>query len=259
MLETFIIMWRESVEAFLIVAIAIAYLQTTGRRNLLKSVYAGIAAAVAVSAYAAYALQEFAQSEFTEGVLSLVAGAFVLSLTIYVARNAANIKGDIEKNIDRGAAKTGVAAYIGVFLFTVLMIAREGAEAALLIAIIAEDYTVGAVFAGCALGLLATAAIAFAWLRYSHKINLKRFMQATSIFLGLFATHLMIYGFHELTETQSIPLIDNQWWHMVTETMDGGETGDVILMSAFVGLPLIWMIAGTLQDRKIAAATRAAK
>ena len=52
MLEAFVITLREGLEAFLIVALSLAYLRKTGRRELVKAVYAGIVAAHPVRAVA---------------------------------------------------------------------------------------------------------------------------------------------------------------------------------------------------------------
>ena len=47
-------------------------------------------------------------------------------------RTARRIKGDIEGHLQSSTLKTGTAAFLGVFGFTLLMITREGMETALL-------------------------------------------------------------------------------------------------------------------------------
>ena len=49
MLQAFVITLREGLEAFLIVAISLAYLKKTGRRALIPAVHWGIAVSVALS------------------------------------------------------------------------------------------------------------------------------------------------------------------------------------------------------------------
>ena len=49
MLQAFVITLREGLEAFLIIAISLAYLKKTGRRSLIPAVHWGIAGSVALS------------------------------------------------------------------------------------------------------------------------------------------------------------------------------------------------------------------
>ena len=54
MVQAFVITLREGLEAFLIVAISLAYLRKSGRRELIPAVRWGIALAVAISIGAAF-------------------------------------------------------------------------------------------------------------------------------------------------------------------------------------------------------------
>ena len=58
MLQSFVITLREGLEAFLIVAISLAYLKRTGRRHLASAVRWGIAISVAVSIAAGVLLSQ---------------------------------------------------------------------------------------------------------------------------------------------------------------------------------------------------------
>ena len=69
----------------------------------------------------------------------------------------------------RRAARPGVAAFTGVFLFTLLMISREGMETALLLMQLHETTNL---VLGAAVGSLAAAGVAWLWSRYGHRINL---------------------------------------------------------------------------------------
>ena len=52
--QSFVVTLREGLEAFLIVAISIAYLKKSGRQELVSAVHWGIALAVAISIGAAF-------------------------------------------------------------------------------------------------------------------------------------------------------------------------------------------------------------
>ncbi len=81
MLQAFVITLREGLEAFLIVAISLAYLRKSGRGDLAKAVHWGIVAAVVASAAGGYLLYNAANQEWIEGPLAFVAAVSVASLT----------------------------------------------------------------------------------------------------------------------------------------------------------------------------------
>ena len=132
MLETLMITFREGLEAFLIVAITLAYLTKTGRADLKKPVYAGIAVALLVSATTGWHIAEIADTPLMEGWLAIVAGVLVASLTYYMMTSAHKIKDHIGNAVDKHASKAGKGAMLGMFIFTVVMIAREGMELSLI-------------------------------------------------------------------------------------------------------------------------------
>ena len=132
MLQAFVITFREGLEAFLIVAISLAYLRKSGRRELVPAVRWGIAFSVLISIGAAFLFQRAANHSLWEGVLAIVAAISVASLTVHMWRSARRIKHDIEGHLHSSTLKTGTTAFVGVFLFTMLMITREGMETALL-------------------------------------------------------------------------------------------------------------------------------
>ena len=85
-----------------------------------------------ISIGAAYLFQRAANQALWEGVLGIAAAVSVASLTVHMWRTARRIKRDIEGHLHSSTMKTGRAAFLGVFVFTLLMITREGMETALL-------------------------------------------------------------------------------------------------------------------------------
>jgi high-affinity iron transporter len=59
-------------------------------------------------------------------------------------------------------------------------------------------------------------ALALLWGRYGQHVNLGRLLRVTAVFLAVFLLQLLVFGFHELTESGLLP-IDNGYWHLVTE------------------------------------------
>ncbi|HVL68861.1 MAG TPA: FTR1 family protein [Vicinamibacterales bacterium] len=239
MLQAFVITLREGLEAFLIVAISLAYLKKTGRHALLPAVHWGIAVSVLVSIAAGIALARASNQALWEGVLAIVAAALVLSLTIHMWRAGKRMKKEIETRLEASSSKVGFGAFAGVFGFIVLMITREGMETALLMNALIFQVKSTQIISGAAAGTLVAAAIAWLWSRYGHRVNLSRFFQVTAIFLFVFVFQLLIYGFHELTEANVLPL--DEWWHDATEPYGPDGIYGQYLTYLMVLLPLGWL------------------
>lgn len=213
MLQAFIIILREGFESFLIVAIILAYLRKTNQRGLVPSVYWGIFVSVIVSAGLGFFLYSHsAQQPLLEGWLGIASALLVTLFVIHMWRTAPRLKQDMESTLQKTTSeKTKLTALWGVWLFTVLMISREGMETALLLIQIHEPQIV----MGITAGLLAAIAMALLWIRLGHLINLKIFFQVTAIFLLLFVVQILIYSFHEFTEAGIFP--NSGALHIATE------------------------------------------
>src|SRR5687767_14966461 len=200
MIPAFFITLREGLEAFLIVAISLAYLRKTGRHQLIPAVHWGIGVSVLVSVGAALLFQRANNQALWEGVLALTAAVLVASLIVHMWRHARKLKREIESHLESSALKTGAKAFAGVFLFTLLMITREGMETALLMGTLLFQEAGVNIVLGAAAGTLSAAFVAWLWSRYGHRVNLALFFQVTAVFLSVFVVQLAIYGLHELTE-----------------------------------------------------------
>jgi high-affinity iron transporter len=251
MLNAFMIVLREGIEAFLIVAIIFTYLRKTGQRGLIPAVYAAIAASLAASATIGYLIyQASEQSEgvnqaLWEGILGLVAIILVASLIVHMQRVAPKLKQSMHQKLDQAiTGRTGWLAFSGVFLFSLLMITREGMETALLLLQIKDQ---SRLLIGALAGIAAATLFALAWARYGHLINMKRFFQVTSIFLTLFLAQVAIYTFHEFTEAGVLP--NSEFWHTATEVWSpDGKYGQWFSMS-IVAICLFWLVGAYLSDR----------
>jgi len=238
---------REGLEAFLIVAITLAYLKKSGRTALVGAVYAGVAVALVASYLASTAFAQAENKPLWEGILALVTSVLVATFTVHVLRTAKHMKRELESRLEN-AATASRWAWWGVFGFTVLAITREGMEAALLLASTYVQNDMRDFFTGALLGLLAAAAIAALWGRFGHRVNLVRFLQVTAIFLMLFVVQLTIYAFHELTEADVLPL-DNGYWHIATEPYGPEGIYGHWLSYGLVAIPLTWLLVAMTRAR----------
>lgn len=266
MLQSFIIVLREGFESFLLVAIILAYLRKTDRKWLAPAVYWAIGIAVAASTALAYVLKVgvneevverifgarlghyvntfFANESLHEGILGVIAIVMVGTLVIHMFRTGSKLKGKMEKRLGQVSSSTShVIAFAGVFLFTVLMITREGMETALMLL----QVQAGHIFVGMLMGLAAAGLLAWSWARFSYLINVKRFFQVTGIFLLLFMVQVGIYSFHELCEAGVFPNSDAM--HEATEIYSPTGLYGKWFSLIMVGVCAVWLFSAWVADR----------
>ncbi|MFQ5537862.1 MAG: FTR1 family protein [Gemmatimonadota bacterium] len=245
MLSPFVIVLREGFEAFLIVAIVLSYLRKSRRDALIPVVHAAIVTSLLASAGLGWLLYRGANTPLWEGVMGLVAVPFVVGLVVHMWRAGPTLKRRMEARLERSSQRTSLWAAVGVFVFTALMITREGMETALMLFQVRGP---GAL-PGMLLGLAGAGSMAWAWSRWGHLINVRRFFQVTGIFLLIFVVQIAIYSLHELSEAGVWVNDAVQRFHMLTEPYSPyGQYGRWIPL-LMVGVPALWLLVGFLRDR----------
>jgi high-affinity iron transporter len=244
MFPAFLITLREGLEAFLIVAISLTYLRKTGRSQLVPAVHWGIGLSILISIGAAFLFSRASNQALWEGVLALVAAVLVATLIVHMWRHGKRLKREIETRLEASALRLGARAFVGVFLFTVLMITREGMETALLMGTLIFQNSPVEIIAGAAGGVLCAAFVAWLWSKYGHRVNLALFFQVTAVFLAVFVVQLVIYGLHELTEANLFP--GSEPLHWATEPYGPDGRYGQFLTYLLVLLPLGWLAFAAL-------------
>jgi len=206
MLSALLLALREGVEAALVVGIVLVYLNRTGRRQLTRYVWAGVALAVACSFAAAVFLQRWQVSEDGfEGVLMLAAAALVVSMIIWMNRVARRLRKEIEQRVETYAQKGESAAGWGTGFFVFLMVLREGAELILILRAVELSIAGLQVWIGTGIGIALAVAVGLFFFQGTLKIPLGRFFAATSTILMVVAFQLGLTGLHELSEATWLP------------------------------------------------------
>ena len=211
MFANFLIGLREGLEAALVVGILVAYLVKTGRRSLLPRIWLGVGIAVVVSVAFGALLTfgprglTFEAQEAIGGTLSIVAVAFVTWMVFWMARQARNIKGELEGRID-----DAVAGGVSLTILALLAVGREGLETALFLwaATRATGETV-APLVGALLGLVVAVVLGVLVYRGALRLDLRRFFTWTGAFLVVVAAGVVSYGVHDLQEAAILPGLDN--------------------------------------------------
>ncbi len=266
MLNSFIIVLREGFESFLLVGVILSYLRKSGQTRLNSAVYIALALGLAASAALGYVLaagvdevrlqQIFGESiggyagqflgneALREGVLGVIAIVMVGTLVVHMWRTGPKLRERMHHRLGEMSARPSHwTALAGVFLFTFLMITREGMETALMLMQVRNSQLV----AGALMGLGATIVFAWAWTRYSHLINVKRFFQVTGIFLLLFMVQVGIYSFHEFSEAGLLP--NSEALHVATEKLSPDGLYGKWFSLAMVSFCALWLLVGWTKDR----------
>jgi high-affinity iron transporter len=203
-LPTFVIGLREGLEAALIVGIIAAFLGQQGRRDALRQVWIGTAAAIAICIAAGIGLQVLSsdlpqrQQEGLETVVGLLAVSMVTYMIIFMRRHAKGLKGDLE-----GAAASALATGSGraLVVMAFLAVLREGFETAVfLLATFDASGNAALSWGGAVIGIVLAAAIGYGIYRGGVRLNLSRFFRVTGLVLVLVAAGLLMTAVHTANE-----------------------------------------------------------
>jgi len=206
---------REGLEASLIVGIVLAYLAKTDNRQHFRTIWAGTAAAVLVSAVSGAALfftvgeLEGRAEKIFEGVATLSAVAVLTWMIFWMRKQAMGIKRELEARLQGAIAAGSAVGLASVVFFAVV---REGWETALFLFAISESSTPLSTGVGAVLGLVVSISLGVALYMGSRKLNLRQFFTATGILLIVFAAGLLAHGIHEFQEAGLLPLTVEHVW-----------------------------------------------
>jgi iron uptake system component EfeO len=200
LIPTYVIGLREGLEAALIVSIVAAFLKRQGQRQALRYVWLGVAIAVVLCTAVGVALQLLDEQlpqqgqEQLETVIGVCAVLIVSLMIFWMRRNAAGLRGEIERSAAAALATGSVAGLVAMAFFAVL---REGLETAvfLLAAFQASGNALTAGL-GALLGILTAVVIGAGLYRGGIHVNLARFFKVTAVFLVLIAAGLLATAVH---------------------------------------------------------------
>lgn len=215
MIESFIIMLREGLEAALIIGIVHAYLKKIGRADLHRHLYTGTALAIAASllAGAAFMLAYEGAGEtgpVFEGVSSLLASAVLTYMIFWMAKHAGELAGELREKVEIAISSGQVA---GIVMLAFIAVFREGIETVLFLGTLAIKSPVDTA-AGTILGI-ATVVLLFALMsKGMYRLDTRKLFRYTSVLLILFAAGLTASGVHELNEAGIIPPVIEHVWDL---------------------------------------------
>lgn len=251
MLESLIITLREGIEAALVVGIIYAFLKKEALTRHLRAVWIGIVAAVAASLAGAWALHSVAiNEEAFEGVLYVASAAMVASMVVWMWRHAADVSRGMKGTLARIAAREHAGlVFGGIFLFTFLMVFREGVETALFLAAVSLTTSGLLTLLGALVGLALAVWFGVLFIRGSVRMDLGRFFKVTGVALLIFVVQLLLNGYHELSEAGWLPASPG-----TMATVGPLVRNEFFFIAAVLALPLLALAFPGERERREAVA-----
>jgi len=238
-IPTFVIFLREGVEASIIVAILLSYLDQIGQRRHFRDVFIGVAAALVlmlVGGIGAFlAIRTYAGSTAQtvfETVTYLVAAAVLTYMTFWMQAHSRTMSADLQRRSEdalEGRTRWG----LGLLAFQA--VGREGLETMV--------FTLAIVFAstnqaptaarghglllGAVLGLLVALGIAYAIFKLGKRLNLGLFFRIIGVVLMVFAAGLLVDAVENMQQLGWLPFLDHTLWNSSGYLSESSSIGDV--------------------------------
>ncbi|HEY8907621.1 MAG TPA: iron uptake transporter permease EfeU [Rhodoferax sp.] len=274
MLIPFLIMFREGLEAALIVAIVASYLKQSGQSRWLTTVWLGVVSAavlcLALGLYMNHVQSEFPQKEqeLFEAMVALVAAGMLASMVFWMKSSAQSIKSGLHEAINSALHRQQRQA-LGIVSLVFFAVAREGLESVFfLLAAFQQDVGIYAPI-GAVLGVVASVVTGALIYQGGLRLNMRRFFKWTGIFILFVAAGLLsssLKAFHEAglwnhLQTAAYDLTQVLPAHSVLGVLlgalfgyqDAPAVGEVLVWILFIVPALMWFLAG--QSKKAAAPT----
>jgi high-affinity iron transporter len=215
MLGTLLLVFREVLEAALIVSIVAAATRGVARRGawIGSGIAAGVLGAVLVAFFAgaiAGAMEGMGQEWFNAAVL-LAAVAMIGWHVIWMSKHGRELAQQMKEV--GSAVSSGSRPLTALLLVVAIAVLREGSEVVLFgYGLVASGESAGGLALGGALGLLAGVALGFAMYFGLLRIPMKHFFSATNGLLVLLAAGLASEAAAKLVQADALPTLVDQLW-----------------------------------------------
>lgn len=223
-LPGFIMGFREGLEAFLIIAIIMEFLNKTDRKHDKIFVVQGLGIGIMISllfGVTMFGITKLLDNgnnnivKLWEFGASFVALTLITTFILFLLKNKDNIVNEIKEKISVSLSRKAI------ILLTAIMVAREGAEIVLFVFASADQLSYGT---GSAFGVLLSSIIVFLIYKSLIKVNLKVIFNITLVYLILQAGFMLGYSFHELfSYFKAESIIDSGHW-IYTKLFDVSDT-----------------------------------
>lgn len=236
------IVWRETIEAMLVVGILHGWLAAQSglaagpRRRAAVWLWGGVGAGLGIAVLLALALlgmQAWAGDttlEWFQALMPLVAAALIFQMVAWMRRHGAGLKRELEAGM---SAATERAHWAGMALLAAIAVGREGAETVIFLYGAAGNDSAGNLLAGGALGFLLALAAYDLLVRGAHWFSWRLFFRVTEILLLLLGGALLVDGTDKLIGLEALPTLADPLWDASGLIDDVSRAGG--LLAAFTG------------------------
>jgi high-affinity iron transporter len=230
------VIWRESVEALLVIGILNAWLAqqqvdaSRGRLFLWAGVVAGLLVAVALGAALVLfgeTLPDDAQLAY-QTVAVVIAAALIVQMVFWMRRHGRTLKRDLETSLQKAADRSN---WWGVFFLALIAVAREGSETVVFL-----YGTLAAARSGTVLAPLAVALFGFGLALGTYYLlqlggrylSWRVFFRVTEIMLLFLAASLLLTGVDNLIGLGVLPQLSGRLWDTSAILPDSGPVGGLV-------------------------------
>lgn len=216
MLASFLITFREALEAALILGIIVAYVAKIGRKDLYRYINIGIIGAFIASIAVAYVFKTVygdltgTAEQLFEGMAALTAAVVLTYMIFWMAQNSKNVRSNVQEQIEVSISK---GQLYGITALSFVAVFREGVETVLFLGALAIQSPVDTLL-GFAAGLVAVLLLSFSMFKGIYRLDISNFFRITSIFLILFSAGLTATAVKEFNEAGIIPPLMDQVWDL---------------------------------------------
>lgn len=235
------VVWRESVEALLVIGILDSWLlaRVADPRRPRRFLWSGVAAGLAVASVLAIALtglgdllSEDAQQAYQTATV-LIAAILIIQMLLWMRRHARSMKQSLETALDEAVERRKAW---GVFVLALIAVAREGSETVIFLYGMLSAGAGGSLAGGVIAALvgLGMAMLTYGLLRLAGKrMPWRLFFGITEVMLMFLAAALLMTGIDGLIDLGILPKLSRGLWNTSWLIPDGSAGGGFI--SALTG------------------------
>jgi high-affinity iron transporter len=234
------IVWRESVEAILVVSILYAWIQARGDgRITTRHLWTGVAGGLALAGGLAAAMLGLQSQlagdalEAFQATIVIIAAGLITHMVLWMRHHGRHLKGELEAGLAKAAAEAGGAS---AALLAAIAVGREGAETVLFLYGLGLEQSGGALaplFLGAGLGFLLALATAWLILHGSRWLPSRVFFRISEVVLLLLAAGLLVAGVERFINLEWLPPLVEPVWDSSALLDEGSLVGG--LAGAFAG------------------------
>ena len=197
----FIIVFREVLEASLVVGIIYLLLIKTNQTDQLPKLWLAVAASILASILVGYSVIQAKNALGNDSIRALFEGVFlyITALLIWYVIFWLSKHVSDRKILEDQATQALALSSLGIFLVVFFAILREGFETAVFL-ISSFSITGSFSYVGFVIGALMAIAIGYLIVQQGRKVNLKYIFKYTTLLLVFLSAGMVAYGTHELEE-----------------------------------------------------------